>query len=575
MLAKRIYQSLIKFSDGILILALPILLVVLNSNWIFSPVTNFLPDAWFYTAFFRYFDSYAPVFPSNTYYFVERITWNVPGYLVYKIFSPLYANYVIHLTVCYIALFSLYGTLTLLFNRRTAILSTLLMGGYPWFLRAAGWDYVDGVGIALTLLLIYVLTLSISSQHWKLLVLSAGIIHATLLVTNLFWIGLTPGWFIYYLFISHPIAKEKAWKLIDYFVLGNLIITAVVELYYFSLTGNYFLQNSIGFSVQIAHNKAFSNLILGLYGHMPPYWHVLSALIAVAGIWQLIKPTKTPLYRSFIATGLFFVITYSCLIFWHFYTLPYLNIFLYSSFTIPAIFLLFGALLGNITSKLSENQFRYALVTAFLSSATPFFLVTIIPSLEQQQGNILLIVIFSLILTLVLASANKGMLVFPAILSFGILSFLASANSYVFISNPLHGQNNFTALIDASEVIDSYYPNHEYMDFRLWYRDDVHYDAFFNLSALYLYPWGSAINQPRSGKAPPATLTFGDEDLLQEGDNIVIVSSNPDASEVMAEADLALVSRNATLNLIATKEIKNESLAFILYFTTADITGKE
>jgi hypothetical protein len=575
MLAKRIYQSLIKFSDGIIILALPILLVILNSNWIFSPVTNFLPDAWFYTAFFRYFDSYAPVFPSNTYYFVERITWNVPGYFAYKIFSPLYANYVIHLTVCYIALFSLYGTLTLLFNRCTAILSTLLMGGYPWFLRAVGWDYVDGVGIALMLLLIYVLTLSISSQHWKLLAFSAGIIHATLLVTNLFWIGLTPGWFVYYLFISHPIAKEKAWKLIDYFVLGNLILTAVVALYYFSLTGNYFLQNSIAFSVLIAHNKVFSNLILGLYGHMPPYWHVIAVLVAVVGAWQLIRSTKTPLYRSFVATGLFFVITYSCLIFWHFYTLPYLNIFLYSSFTIPAIFLLLGALLVNITSKLSENQFQYARIAAFFSSAVPFLLVTAIPSSEKQQGNNLLIILFSFVFTLVLASANKGVVVFPIIVSFGALSFLVGANSYIFTSDSSQGRNNFTALIEASDAIDSYYPNHEYMDFRLWYRDDVHYDAFFNLSALYLYPWGSAINKPRSGKAPPAVLTFGEEDLLQKGDNIVIVSSNPDANEVIAEADRALISRNATLKLIATKEIKNDSLAFILYFTTADIKGEE
>lgn len=575
MLAKRIYQSLIKFSDGIIIAALPILLVVINSNWIFSPLTNFLPDAWFYTAFFRYFDSYASVFPSNTYYFVERITWNVPGYLVYKIFSPLYANYVIHLTVCYIALFSLYGTLTLLFNRRTAILSTLLMGGYPWFLRAAGWDYVDGVGIALTLLLIYVLTLSISSQHWKFLILSAGIIHATLLVTNLFWIGLTPGWFIYYLFISHPIAKEKAWKLIDYFVLGNLIITAAVALYYFYLTGNYFLQNSIAFSFSIAHNKSFSNLILGLYGHMPPYWHVVAVLAATVGVWQIIRSTKTSLQRSFVATGLFFVITYSCLIFWHFYTLPYLNIFLYSSFTIPATFLLFGALLGNITSKLSEKQFQYARIAAFFSSAAPFLIVTTIPSLEKHQGNNLLIILFSLIFTLALASANKGAVAFPIIASFGALSFLAGANSYVFISDPSQGRNSFTALIEASDAIDSYYPNHEYMDFRLWYRDDVHYDAFFNLSALYLYPWGNAINKPRSGKAPPATLTFGDEDLLSEGDNIIIVSSNPNPGEVIAEADQALVSRNATLNLIATKEIKNNTLAFTLYFTTADIKGDE
>src|SRR5262245_19700568 len=102
---------------------LPILLSAINSNWIFTLVTNNMPDPWFYLGYFRYFFKYAPTFPSNINYFVERLTWNLSGYFIYHIVSPLVANYILHLTVYYISIFALYGTLLLTRNKRTAFLS--------------------------------------------------------------------------------------------------------------------------------------------------------------------------------------------------------------------------------------------------------------------------------------------------------------------------------------------------------------------------------------------------------------------------------------------------------------------
>ena len=71
--------NMVRLSDIIAILFFPLIVTRLNSNWIFTPVTGFLPDPWFYLAYFRYFYDYAPEFPSNIHYFVERLTWNVPG----------------------------------------------------------------------------------------------------------------------------------------------------------------------------------------------------------------------------------------------------------------------------------------------------------------------------------------------------------------------------------------------------------------------------------------------------------------------------------------------------------------
>jgi hypothetical protein len=123
------------------------------------------------------------------------------------------------------------------------------------------------------------------------------------------------------------------------------------------------------------------------------------------------------------------------------------------------------------------------------------------------------------------------------------------------------------AIIDSSDTIDAYYPGHRYQDFRFWFREDINYDIFFSLSALYLYPWGSAIDRPASGKTPPSVLAFDKTDEFHYGDNIVIVSSNPRASEVIAEANQALAAKHVIITLKEEKEIGRGSVHFTLYFT--------
>lgn len=574
MVKKLLDQIPVTFADKIIIFTLPLLLTSLNSNWIFTPATDFVPDPWFYLAYFRYFYNYAPEFPSNIHYFVERITWNVPGYYVYQFFPPLHANYVLHLIVCYIALFSLYGTLQTLFNRRTAILSALLMGGYPWFLRAVGWDYVDGIGISLMLLLIYLLIKTSTSYHWKYFIFLAGLVHASLIVTHLFWVGLIPSWAAFYLFIKGPISREKAWRLFgeaNYFILGNLVPIVTMAFHYHSATGNYdFLQNSLAFSIQQSHNKNLVNFASALYSHMPPHWHILATLLATGTILRISRPTEY--HHSFAAIAVLFSLAYGCLIFWHYYALPYLIIFLYSSFVIPVIFLLLGALLARIVDDLPDRQFSIMIAVTFLSLAAPFLLVVIFPFIVNWQGNILLIIFFSLIFTFSISSPHKKAVILPLLISLSALSFLVGTNSHVFLSEPSKGRDNFLAIIDSSNAIDSYYPNRQYKDFRLWFREDVNYDTFFSLSALYLYPWGSALDHLVSGKKPSAVLSFAETDDFHDGDSIVIISSNPQANEIIAEANRALAKRHAIITLEWEKAIRRGSLHFTLYFTKVNLT---
>src|SRR5258708_39568613 len=87
--------------DLLLIGSLPILLALINSNWLFTPPpllangTPRQPDAWFYFSYFKHFFDFVGQYPFNTQYFAERLSWNLPGYAAYHLFPPSVANLVL------------------------------------------------------------------------------------------------------------------------------------------------------------------------------------------------------------------------------------------------------------------------------------------------------------------------------------------------------------------------------------------------------------------------------------------------------------------------------------------------
>lgn len=562
-----------KPKDGLILFIFPLILTGINSNWIFTPVTNYIPDPWFYLAYFRYFYDYVSAYPSNTHYFVERLTWNIPGYYIHKLFTPLQANYILHLIVYYVAIFSLYGILNLLFNRRTALISALLMGSYPWFLRAAGWDYTDGTGIAHMLLLIFLITLAQYSARWRVWLLLAGAVHASLLVTNLSWSGYFPSWVLYFLILNIQTKKFEPKQLVlaaSYFLLGNLVTVGIAGLFYYGATGDYFfLANSIRSAAFLSSDETNRSWVVRIYGHMRPHWHVVPiilALVATSQLWYFNRGTRN---YSFLAIYVMFIAAYGWLIFWHFYSIPLLIVLTYSSYVIPAVFLLLGALLASYFHNFSSEQFETFTVSSIALLILPSLALNIVPVLENLQGNLFLILCLSVMLVIILMIPQKGMPVLSVILTLSFLFYLLGEKAYVYIANPWKGRDNFLAILSASQTIDSYYPNHTYEDFRLWFRADENYDTFFSLAGLYLYPWGSALDNPVSSKEPHKQLTLAPWDEIHAGDKIVIISSDNDPNGLLNEANIALSGKDIKLTLETSNDIKQGNLHFWLYFTKA------
>jgi hypothetical protein len=561
--------------DRLTLILFPLIFTAINSNWIFTPPTNNMPDPWFYFSYFRYFFERATTFPSSIHYFVERLTWVMPGYWIYRIFPPLAANHVLHLLVYYVSVLSLYGTLDRLFHRRAAFISALLLGGYPWFLRAVGWDYPDGVGIAYLCLLIFLLTLVFEAKYWKALFLLAGAVHFSLLVTNLFWLGFIPGWTVYFLLLNSDKRKFNARQLIlaaGYFFVGNVLLAGVCALFYHWATGKFFfLENTLRISFYLVDNSANNIEVLTNYGGIFPWWHILPLIVflSASATMGLAIFRQRRVSKKLLAAYWMFVLAYAWLVFWHYFSNPLLIVFPYVSLMIPMLFLLLGALWAEPLSRLSQKQYAIAGISGMTALLFPVLTLRLFPVIENLQGNkglaaalgLAFLACWSIRLT------GRKVAIFASLFFLGFFYFPIAGNSHVYMADHNKGRDNFKAIIAASDAIDSYDPNPDYGAFRLWFRADENYNTFFSLAAVYLHPWGSSLDEPVSSKKPHQKLSLSPKDKIRTDDRIVILSSSADADALLSEAGEALDEQRLDIVLESLRPIHAGNISFYLYFT--------
>ena len=178
------------------VLLLPLLVLWHRDNVLYSPPWH--TDAWFYLGYFKDLaDFKRDLFPGA--HFGSRYSWILPGYLVHSLFSPVTANFILHLTVHSIAVLSLFSILRVTAGVRAAFLTAMVFSLHPWLWAATGWDYVDGPGIAYCLLALALLTRSAHQPVRRASLLLAGMALAGMLYSNLSWITVAPLPPLYYI----------------------------------------------------------------------------------------------------------------------------------------------------------------------------------------------------------------------------------------------------------------------------------------------------------------------------------------------------------------------------------------
>jgi hypothetical protein len=489
------------------ILALPIVLALINPNWLFN--AN-IADDYIYLGYQLNFPNYVGWSPSEGTYFIERISWILPGYLIRQIFSPLMANFIIHLGVYYLASFSVYATLNRLFNAKVALIITLLFGQYPPILRSVGWDYVDGYAMALIALTIFLLTWAVGAKRQSLYLIGAGIIFALAVNANTFNALYTPALALYYLFLNDWRGNTigKLFRTGVYTAIGGIGTTGFLALVYYLFTQNILYANSMQMvgDYSLSH---WSYYFLSTYGKFThPHWMFLFVAVSCLIIFRPMiwkrattMPSENPYipnYRVILRamTGLFAGMLLVMGIFqFNGYALSRLS--LYNTNIMLGAFLFLGAIFAPHLTNTPQRLGRYAPLMAFFIPMLPLILFSLSPSTFYITNHYVLYI--GAIICIVLACFPKWTLI--GLVGFCMLigrmfnesreynSWIYPPYQDVYVADRYMLQDMYVHTMTIAQIINNRYDDFSLERFRLFYDqgEEPHSRLFNSVSGVYLW----------------------------------------------------------------------------------------
>jgi hypothetical protein len=465
--------------DALLLGLLALSATFINPNWAFAPL-EILPifdaynDHWIYTGTmvdladkFNFVSHAYPNAPFVEYYsyIFERFSFTVPGGILYDLFPPVIANYVFKLCIYGLSMAGVYWSLRNLFGRRTGLFGAMAIGCYAWFLRSAGWEYSDGIGIGyflMTVALIIGAIYATKKTTWRILCLLVGGMLINLALANVYWGLFTPPLLLMTLWFNYrhhkrPIIQSLIWGAVG--VAGMALVYGAIS---YGMRGEWFflkesLKSAETFSTGDLQEELREYNFL-IYGYMNPHFHLLPILFLIVGIlrWNRDKASPFVAHQRFVLMLLAYMVSVLTLSHIFIETAPYLIIMLYSSYLIPGIFLCLGGIVAPTLETLSENAFKWVLRVIILAFLFPFALSVLIPALESWQNDTLILLGCVLAILIGLLSGKKVRLgvTFVAIVLFG---WMSSSQIFVFRADRLHNQEIFALAFDAYEAVQSYY----------------------------------------------------------------------------------------------------------------------
>jgi len=477
----------------LLLLVQPLLMTLINPNWLYNPPVLNTFDTWVYNSVFRYLPDFATAQHVDFFYFMDRLSWVLPGYILYHLFSPEIANALLHFGVYALALFSIYGISKQLFGQDAAFLMAICLGGYTWFLRAVGHDYVDGVGIAYYSVALWFATQAVYQYRYKLYLMGCGAFLALTLVTQLLWVVFIPLIALYYLILNHhharrPLVINMAW--VSFGVIGVLVVLMLAS-WVISGEWNIFI-NSVALITKIGslHDLLLGGLI-GIYGKIPATWLVLPCVIAILAAIQLTRSKNlTPTLRlhiRLIVGG--FCLTIGIFIgFQIMSSLPYLIVYVYTSMMIPATFLLLAALIATAEMKAITPVSALMLIAIILIQ--PFIIILIEPfETFLLNPNIVwpvtAVALLILSLSLTLRKQPLGL-----VSGFTIMSMMFGGSNGVFYHDRLKNYTIFTSVNHTIEAITRHHPSlDDFSEAMVWYEATTF--LTYGAPVIYIY-WGGS-----------------------------------------------------------------------------------
>lgn len=519
----------------LVILALPCLQLSVYQGWIFA--SSQLIDAGVYLGYLFRFEQHLKAFAGT--YYGTRLSWILPGHLVYQVFSPVVANYVLHLGVYYLAAISLYLILKHHIGWRTGLITAVAMGCYPYFILAVGWDYVDGVGLAYCLLTMLMLTYASTANWWQLSSFLSGFFYGALIFSNITWIFCMPVLLVYYLSNNWLYQKRSLITIFLFSLTGFVTITLSLSLI------NYWINRDFLFYLPSL------NFALNTVGKPNPFWEDWSIWLPRAA-WLLLpifvfigstlllwlnRARRLALSSLVVMLQCCFILFFSIQTILELKGAIFLQTYYYASYSIPFLFLAIGSQLSNVLERLRKFELGLALFLPIFISITfllaypaadswpPYY-----PTLAFSYCGLYLMGLCSLLL-IHTRTTRKVAIVAGLVL---ILTLITPVLTTASLSQDLERKNQqeeeYLATIDASKILQTIDPEVQLV---FWYDLDEA-NVYRAIASTYL--WGYRLIGEEFPSLSSQYVTIEQaKRQLQLHPKVVILSkrSNPLSQSVM------------------------------------------
>jgi hypothetical protein len=173
----------------------PFTLLIWNHDWFFTPVGYI--DPWTYLGFF---DFYANPHYLPHLYKLARLPWILSGWLIFHLFSPLAAAYILHGAFLALAVGAMFATAWLaLDDLLVAFATALILGFLTSFHGSGGWEYHNTGAGTFYLVSTALLQWAIAAPRWRGRAMAAwGAAFALTIHSNITFINLLPVLVIHY-----------------------------------------------------------------------------------------------------------------------------------------------------------------------------------------------------------------------------------------------------------------------------------------------------------------------------------------------------------------------------------------
>lgn len=564
----------------------PLLLLLINRNWLFlgNPYGGFNPwegnvDNWVNVGYFLNYEKYYQNF--GQLYYGDRVSWIFPGYFLNHIFSPLLANYILHLIFFSVALVSLFLIIKYTFNEKTAFFTSLLMGSYAFFIHEIGSNYVPGAAITYTLLTILFLTLSVKTSHKEVFLFASGVCCISMVYAHMFTIFFLPFFALYYVVTAYFERPRKLTFGFLFFVAGAGTITTVYGIINDLLIGNWFF-----YSKQLQMFFYFAQTSYPIIQSYPS--HLLTDSLILPGI--LFGGCCLSLFITFInnhheiKNKFFYIFQLQ-------YILIFILFFFYSMQTnqlpppfyldllIPFVFLAMAPYISIIFGGLEGDRFGGFLILLIFVFSLPLIIYNFspfnLPIIKYIAIGIFMILIFQNSVTVnfgwTLKNPKIKKILFSIILILLCLTYvifnscLYTSNSYTNID--FHGidsqENGYIAVIDSVKIINEGISTDHV---RFWYNinetnENGSYGGLYgsiNSAYLWMYTYISQ-DFPNIDKSKFEALSYWPE----PPPNVAILSTDANAFKE-AQNSLNAIGYNATV--ISEKRVEHGKIEFNITF---------